>query len=142
MTSIGEYYARRLSADALFGFSTLISVFSIVVLLWMIGLSYLVVRANPGKTENRFMALLLICEGLKASWIVADVFLYGSTWEGLWDFLWPAKINLFFGAHVISWLLYLSFPIYYRIDREKREKPKEHERCAFGSGDRIRWRGC
>ena len=116
MTSIGEYYTRRLSAEALFGFSTLISVFSIVVLLWMIGLSYLVVRANPGKTENRFMALLLICEGLKASWIVADVFLYGSTWQGLWDFLWPAKINLFFGAHVISWLLYLSFPIYYRIE--------------------------
>ena len=78
MMTIGEYYARRFSSEALFGFSAIISIFSIVVLLWMLGLSYLVIRADTSKPENRFMALLLVCEGFKASWVVADLFLYLS----------------------------------------------------------------
>jgi len=116
MMTIGEYYARRFSSEALFGFSAIISIFSIVVLLWMLGLSYLVIRADTSKPENRFMALLLVCEGFKASWVVADLFLYSSPWQGLWETLWWAKINFFFASHVISWLLYFSFPIYYRIE--------------------------
>ena len=116
MVTIGEYYARRFSSEAFFGFGALISIFSILVLLWMIGLAYLVFRADTSKPENRFMALLLVCEGFKASWVVADLFLYGSTWQGLWDTLWWTKINFFFASHVISWMLYFSFPIYYRIE--------------------------
>ena len=116
MSAVGRYYVGRFSSESLFGFSAIISIFSIVVLLWMLGLSYLVFRADTSKPENRFMALLLVCEGLKASWIVADLFLYSSAWQGLWGTLWWAKINFFFAAHVISWLLYFSFPIYYRIE--------------------------
>ena len=82
----------------------------------MIGLSYLVFKANTKSVENRFMAVLLFCEGIKASYLALEVFPYSSHWQGLWDILFPLKMEPFMVAQITSILLYLSFPIYYRVN--------------------------
>ncbi len=117
MASALEYYANAFTANNLYGLRIMISWFSVAVLIWLISLSYLVWKADSKSTENRFMAVLLVIEGIKAGFMVADAFPYDSDWEWLWDYLWVFKIEVFFYAHTVSLLLYLSIPIYYRIEK-------------------------
>ena len=37
MSTVGEYYASAFSPDSLYGFYQLVAIFSLVVLVWMIG---------------------------------------------------------------------------------------------------------
>ena len=67
MSKVVEYYSSAFSPESLYGFYHIVAIFSLVVLFWMIGLSYLVFKANTNSAENRFMAILLCCEGIKAS---------------------------------------------------------------------------
>ena len=64
MSSIIEYYSRGFQPESMFGFRLLISWTSGLVFLWMVGLAYLVLRANKNALENRFMAVLLVFEGI------------------------------------------------------------------------------
>ena len=116
MSSIADYYASAFSPQSLYGFYHIVAVFSLVVLVWMIGLSYLVFKADTKSVENRFMAVLLFCEGIKASFLALEIFPYSSHWQGLWDILFPLKMEPFMVAQITSILLYLSFPIYYRVN--------------------------
>ena len=113
MSKVVDYYASAFSPESLYGFYHIVAIFSLVILVWMIGLSYLVLRANTKSVENRFMAVLLFCEGIKASFLALEVFPYASHWQGLWDILFPLKMKLFMAAQITSILLYLSFPIYF-----------------------------
>ena len=61
MSSIADFYASAFSPQSLYGFYHIVAVFSLVVLVWMIGLSYLVFKADTKSVENRFMAVLLFC---------------------------------------------------------------------------------
>ena len=119
MSKAVNFYASAFSPESLYGFYHIVAVFSLVVLVWMIGLSYLVFKANTKSVENRFMAVLLFCEGIKASFLALEVFPYSSHWEGLWDILFPLKMEPFMVAQITSILLYLSFPVYYRVNQLK-----------------------
>lgn len=112
-----EFYIDGFSADGLFGFRILISWISILVLLWCIALSVLVWRANSKSHENRFMSVLLVCEGVKASFLLSAGILYTRKYEWLQDILWHWTIDVFFVAHITSVILYLCIPIYYRLER-------------------------
>ena len=113
MSKAIEYYRSAFSPESLYGFYHIVAIFSLVVLIWMIGLSYLVFKANTKSVENRFMAILLFCEGIKASFLALEIFPYSSHWQGLWDILFPLKMEPFMVAQITSILLYLSFPVYY-----------------------------
>ena len=116
MSSFFEYYSRGFQPESMFGFRLLISWTSGLVFLWMVGLAYLVLRANSKALENRFMAVLLVFEGIKATFILTDAIPYESHWEWLWDYLLFIKIDLFFMAHLTTLLLYLCIPVYYKIE--------------------------
>ena len=119
MSKVVEYYSSAFSPESLYGFYHIVAIFSLVVLFWMIGLSYLVFKANTNSVENRFMAILLCCEGIKASFLALEIFPYSSHWQGLWDILFPLKMEPFMFAQITSILLYLSFPVYYRVNQLK-----------------------
>ena len=116
MSEVIDYYISAFSAQSLYGFYHVVALFSMVVLVWMIGLSYLVFKANTNSVENRFMSILLFCEGIKASYLALDFFLFSSQWEGLWNILYPLKMEPFMFAQITSIFLYLSFPVYYRVN--------------------------
>ncbi|MAW22243.1 MAG: hypothetical protein CMA16_02210 [Euryarchaeota archaeon] len=116
MSEAFDYYSSAFSPESLYGFYQLVAIFSLVVLVWMIGLSYLVLKANSRSAENRFMAVLLFCEGIKASFLALEVVPYSSHWQSLWDILFPLKMEPFMVAQITSILLYISFPIYYRVN--------------------------
>ena len=59
MSKTLDFYASAFSPESLYGFYHIVAIFSMLVLLWMIGLSYLVLKANTQSAENRFMAVLL-----------------------------------------------------------------------------------
>ena len=129
MGDILAYYLSVFDADSMYGYRHIISLFSAVILIWMLGLSYLVFKANPKGLENRFMAILLICEGFKASWLVVDFFPSGSEYKELWSYLWFIKTEFIFFASITSVLLYFSFPVYYRVNKLKflyKEKYQKH----------------
>ena len=105
MASVLDYYIDAFSPQSLFGFYHLVGLFSIVILIWMWGLGYLVIRANPNSMENRFISILLVCEGLKASFLALDFFVYSSPWQDLWDVLFPLKMETFMTAQIVSILL-------------------------------------
>ena len=81
MWTVREFYADAFSAESLFGFRMILAWTSLLILLWCIGLSALVWRANTKSYENKFMAVLLVCEGIKASFLVAQGILYIRKYE-------------------------------------------------------------
>ena len=90
---------------------------SLLILLWCIALSALVWRARSDGYENRFMSVLLVCEGIKASFLVSTGILYIRRYEWLQDILWHWTIDVFFIAHITAIIMYLCIPIYYRLNR-------------------------
>tara|TARA_Y100000768_G_C23978773_1_gene684539 strand:+ start:1314 stop:2681 length:1368 start_codon:yes stop_codon:yes gene_type:complete len=117
MRTVKEFYFDAFSAESLFGFRMIIAWASLLILLWCIGLSALVWRANRESYENKFMSVLLICEGVKASFIIASGILYIRRYEWLQDILWHWTIDVFFTAHITAIIMYFCIPIYYRLNR-------------------------
>ena len=117
MTTALEFYGNAFGSESLYGLRIIIAWFSVAVFIWLLGLSYLVWKADSKSTENRFMAVLLVIEGVKAAFLLPDAFPYDSSWEWLWNYLWIFKIDVFFLAHTTAILLYLCIPVYYRIER-------------------------
>ena len=117
MRTAQEYYIGAFSADNLFGFRMIISFSSLLILLYCIGLAALVWRAKSKGFENKFMSVLLVCEGIKATFIVSQVTPYIRRYEWLQDILWHWTIDVFFTAHITAIIMYLCIPIYYRLNR-------------------------
>ena len=96
----------------------IISFSSLLILLYCIFLAALVWRAKSKGFENKFMSVLLVCEGIKASFIVSQT-TYIGRYEWLQDILWHWTIDVFFTAHITAVIMYLCIPIYYRLNRLK-----------------------
>ena len=111
------HYVSVFDADSLYGYRQIISIFSGIVLIWMCGISFLIIKANPRGFENRFMAVLLIFEAQKATVLFWDFFPNGPKFEWLWDYLWWMKYDVYMFAIITSVMLYLSFPVYYKVNR-------------------------
>ena len=118
-TTFGEYYERSFNSDSFFGLQMVINWMSLLAFLWVLGLAYLVIKANPKAPANRFMAVLLVCEGMKMLFQAVDVLPYLPQYESLWDIVWLIKIDVFIIGTIASLFLYLSVPIYYKIERLK-----------------------
>ena len=66
--SIREYYAQAFTVENQFGIGMVSNWLSLIVLIWLLSLSFLIIRANSSASENRFMAVLIVCEGFKAAY--------------------------------------------------------------------------
>ena len=115
MTTLAEYYAYQFSAERLFGLQFASTWISLFALLWLLGLSYLILRADSKRPENRFMAVLIACEAFKAGFLIKGITPRGPDWWFLDQYLWNFNTSFFISAHVCSIGLYLCFPIYYRV---------------------------
>ena len=118
MVSLAEYYSSEFSQEGLYGLSVIFSAWlSVVATVWMISLSILVWRAAPKEMDNRFMAVLLVAEGLKAAYMIPSIFPTVFDWWWLYEYTFLLRIEIFQTAHIISLLMYICFPIYFRIER-------------------------
>ena len=117
METIGEYYSEAFTAQEQFGIGMISNWLSPIVLLWLLSLAYLIIRANPKSNENRFMALLITCEGFKAAFHMKNITPNGHDWWFIDQYLWNFNSAFFISAHVCSVLMYLCFPIYYRVNQ-------------------------
>ena len=117
METIGEYYSEAFTAQEQFGIGMISNWLSPIVLLWLLSLAYLIIRANPKSNENRFMALLITCEGFKAAFHMKNITPNGHEWWFIDQYLWNFNTTFFISAHVCSVLMYICFPIYYRVNQ-------------------------
>ena len=115
MKPIGEYYADHFTADNQFGINMMSYWLSLVVLLWLLSLAFLIIRANPRASENRFMAVLSACEGFKGAYHMKQLTPGGHEWWFIDQYLWNFNTTFFISAHVCTVAMYLCFPIYYRV---------------------------
>ena len=128
MATLAESYARAFSPQSFFGLDMVINWISLVILVWIIGLSYLVWKSDSSKHQNRFIGTLLFFEGLKGLWQGTSVVPYSVDFQAAWDVLWIFKIDVFFVAQITAVLLYCLFPVYFKINalkfmyREKLQK--------------------
>jgi hypothetical protein len=115
MTTLAEYYTYQFSAERLFGIQFASTWLSLIALIWLLGLAYLILRANSKNSENRFMAILIACEAFKAGFLIKGITPRGPEWWHIDQYLWNFNTSFFISAHVCSIGLYLCFPIYYRV---------------------------
>lgn len=119
VATLAESYARAFSPQSFFGLDMVINWISLVILIWIIGLSYLVWKSDSSKHQNRFIGTLLFFEGLKGLWQGTSVVPYSVDFQAAWDVLWIFKIDVFFVAQITAVLLYFLFPIYFKINALK-----------------------
>ena len=118
MPTLGEYYINQFGPEGTYGLGSIFpAIIGLIALVWMASLSLLVWRAAPKEMDNRFIAILLIAEGLKASYMIpsllpADYF----DWWWLSQYTVLFRGSIFQTAHIISILMYLCFPIYFRVN--------------------------
>jgi hypothetical protein len=118
MPTLGEYYVTQFGSEGTYGLGSIFpAIIALIALVWMASLSLLVWRAAPKEMDNRFIAILLIAEGLKASYMIpsllpADYF----DWWWLSQYTIMFRGSIFQTAHIISILMYLCFPIYFRVN--------------------------
>ena len=115
MESVSEYYVNAFTADNQFGIGMISNWLSLIVLIWLLSLSFLIIRANSSASENRFMAVLIACEGFKAAYHMKNLTPNGHEWWFIDQYLWNFNTTFFISAHVCSVAMYLCFPIYYRV---------------------------
>jgi hypothetical protein len=114
---IGEYYAEAFTSKEQFGLGMVSNWLSLIVFLWLVSLAFLIIRANPKANENRFMALLITCEGFKSAFHMKNITPGGHEWWFIDQYLWNFNTTFFISAHVCSVVMYLCFPIYYRVNQ-------------------------
>ena len=96
-----EYYLR--SVGSFLGYWHLLAIFSIASGVFLLFLAYLILKANPGKTKNRFMALMLVTEALRC-----------FTSMLFWLFAWPEEmLNVLKPARVVYYTMSLQLFILY-----------------------------
>jgi len=113
--TLGQYYAEAFTAENQFGIGMISNWLSLIVLLWLLSLAFLIIRANPTANENRFMAILITCEGFKAAFLMKNITPGGHEWWFIDQYIWHFNTTFFISAQVCSIAMYLCFPVYYRV---------------------------
>ena len=96
------YYLRTISnaeySTSFIGYWHIIPAFSIVAAVFLVFLSALIYRADPGKGKNRFMAFMLMTEALRC-----------ATSMLFWLYSWPeAYLSLLANARIVYYIMSLQ----------------------------------
>ena len=103
------YYWRAVSNldinGAFFGYWHLLGLFSILSAVFLFFLSYLVLRADPTRTKNRFMALMLLTEALRC-----------ATSMLFWVYAWPEEfLKVMKPARIVYYSMSFQLFILYMV---------------------------
>jgi len=91
-----SYYLRSLGSFLAYWHS--LAIFSILAGIFLLFLAYLILKANPSKAKNRFMALMLVSEALRC-----------FTSMLFWVYAWPEEmLNILKPARVIYYTMSLQ----------------------------------
>ena len=112
MSDVGgpiSYYLRAITNldfdGAFIGYWHLLAVFSILSAIFLLFLSYLILRADPKRAKNRFMALMLCTEALRCS--TAMLF---------WVYAWPVEfLQVMEPARVVYYTMSFQLFILYMV---------------------------
>lgn len=111
MADVGSplsYYLRAMGS--FIGYWNLLAIFSILSGIFLLFLAYLILKANPQKTKNRFMALMLVTEAIRC--FTAMLFwLYAWPEEAL-NFLKPARVA-YYTMSLQLFILYMVAATFY-----------------------------
>ena len=118
MATLTELYVRAFSAESFFGLEMIINWLAVIVIVWIVGLTYLVWKSDSTQ-KGRFMATLLFFEGLKCLWQGTNIVPYSVDLQNVWDIGWILKIDVFFIAQITAIILYFLFPVYFKINSLK-----------------------
>ena len=110
-----SYYWRMISnvdfeTGTFMGYWNLLAIFSILSSIFLIFLSYLVLRAGPKKAKNRFMALMLFTESLRCATSML-FWLYGWP-ESFLAVLEPARV-VYYTMSLQLFVLYIIAATFY-----------------------------
>ena len=91
-----DYYARSLGSFV--GYWHMLAIFSILSGIFLLFLAYLILKANPKKAKNRFMALMLVTEALRC-----------FTSMLFWVYAWPEEmLNVLRPGRVVYYTMSLQ----------------------------------
>ncbi|MEC9174249.1 MAG: hypothetical protein VX804_04185, partial [Candidatus Thermoplasmatota archaeon] len=110
-----SYYWRMISnvdfeTGTFMGYWNLLAIFSILSSIFLIFLSYLVLRAGPNKVKNRFMALMLFTESIRCATSML-FWLYGWP-ESFLAVLEPARV-VYYTMSLQLFVLYIVAATFY-----------------------------
>ena len=110
-----SYYWRMISnvdfeTGTFMGYWNLLAIFSILSSIFLIFLSYLVLRAGPKKAKNRFMALMLFTESIRCATSML-FWLYGWP-ESFLSVLAPARV-IYYTMSFQLFILYMVAATFY-----------------------------
>ena len=110
-----SYYWRSISnvdfgVGTFMGYWHILAIFSILSAIFLIFLSYLVLRAGPKKAKNRFMSLMLFTEALRCS--TAMLFWVYAWPESFLKVLEPARV-VYYTMSFQLFLLYMIAATFY-----------------------------
>ena len=110
-----SYFWRSISnvdfgVGTFMGYWHILAIFSILSAIFLIFLSYLVLRAGPKKAKNRFMALMLFTEALRCS--TAMLFWVYAWPESFLKVLEPARV-VYYTMSFQLFLLYMIAATFY-----------------------------
>ena len=91
-----DYYTRSLGSFV--GYWHMLAIFSILSGVFLLFLAYLILKANPKKAKNRFMALMLVTEALRC-----------FTSMLFWVYAWPEEmLNILRPGRVVYYTMSLQ----------------------------------
>jgi len=110
-----EYYIRHISLiDFQYswtGVSMIHAVLSLITMIFLFTLASMIIRARPNSSENRFMALMLVVEGLKTFVAWYAIYPFGPEILPLVQY-WRA---VYYTLAFLSILMYLSLSSFYPV---------------------------
>ena len=103
-----SYYFR--SFGSFLGYWHMLAIFSILSGIFLLFLAYLILKANPGKAKNRFMALMLVSEALRC---FTSMLFWVFAWpEDMLSVLKPARI-VYYTMSFQLFFLYMAAATFY-----------------------------
>jgi hypothetical protein len=102
------YYLR--SAGSFLGYWHMLAIFSVLSGVFLLFLAYLILKANPGKAKNRFMALMLVSEALRC---FTSMLFWVYAWpEEMLSVLKPARV-VYYTMSLQLFFLYMGAATFY-----------------------------
>ena len=103
-----DYYARSLGSFV--GYWHMLAIFSILSGIFLLFLAYLILKANPKKAKNRFMALMLVTEALRC---FTSMLFWVYAWpEEMLNVLRPGRI-VYYTMSLQLFFLYMAAATFY-----------------------------